>query len=168
MSKQTSRIPGSSVNQPPLQPQSDNREQLGRRTFLMKLGAGTAAIAGYFVPGCSTSMPGSAGGNSRPSSTLLPRLGDSVSLGRDGDMTTLRLRGADVPLCAVNRCGADVIALLDGRHTVPQIAHILASGMGLPLTEAMQSQIACFITQVGELGFLREPFYAWIVETREA
>jgi hypothetical protein len=168
MSQQASRAPNFSVDRPPSQSQSDGRGQLGRRTFLMKLGVGTAAIAGYFVPGCSTFTSDSAGGNGRPASTLLPRLRGSVSLGRDGDMTTLRLHSAeDSPLCAVNHYGADVVGLLDGRHTVPQIASILADRMEVSLTEAIQSQIAYFITQVGEMGFLQEPYYAYIVETRE-
>lgn len=164
MAHQSSPSPDSLVNRPPLQPPPDDGEQLGRRTFLMKLGVGTAAIAGYFVPGCSPSTPG----NGPCVSTLVPKLADRVSLGQDGDMTTLRLHGAeDFPLCAVNRYGADVVALLDGRHTIRQIASTLADRIGVPLTDAMQSQIAYFITQVGEMGFLQEPYYACIIDTME-
>lgn len=157
-----------SVDQSMLQSQADDRGQLGRRTFLISLGVGTAAIAGYFVVRCRPSALATASSDP-PISTLLPRLEEKVTLGRDGDLMTLRhLSEEDSPLCAVNRYGAEIVALLDGRHTVPQIANILAGRMGIPLTETMQSKIAYFITQVGEMGFLQEPYYACIVETTES
>jgi hypothetical protein len=71
---------------------------------------------------------------------------------------------SDRLVCAVNQTGARVLRLLDGQHTVSQIAGDLAARLHITRTEAFDAKIAGFIAQLGMLTLLQEPFYVRIVE----
>lgn len=80
---------------------------------------------------------------------------------RREDPRILRRSGGNE--CGVNATGAEILDHLDGRHTIDQIGAALAEGLGVAPGEAFSAKVAFFVAQLGELGFLAEPFHARIV-----
>ena len=148
--------------------QSDHPKRcraLSRREFLISLGAGTgASIAGYFLLHNGWANPAFA---SAPvsSQSVCPRLREDLVFCIEEGLVTLHAAGQNgLPTCAVNDIGGEVLRRLDGRHTITQIGQEIAAAWRLQPSEALDARLAFFVTQVGMLGFLREPFYACILE----
>lgn len=140
-----------------------------RRDFFITLGTGAAAgIAGYFlVQRAFSPLPASLDDGTGP--TRPPCLKEDVVFGNDGDMVTVSLSGGGSPVvCAANRPGQEVLTRLDGRHTIEEMSRAVAAAVGVSRTEALDAKVAHFVAQVGMLGFLREPFFACIVEEVDA
>lgn len=140
-------------------------QHLSRRTFLILLGAGaSASIFGYyFTP--RRDEQAAAAPQTPSSQETRPRLRDDLTFSQRAEMTYIgRPSDPDRLVCAVNQTGAHVLRLLDGQHTVSQIAGDLAARLHITRTEAFDAKIAGFIAQLGMLTLLQEPFYVRIVE----
>jgi len=147
------------------QPPSADRQGTGlsRRDFSIALGAlgalAAAGIAGYFLfrRGPPRRPPGE-----RP--TTRPRLRADLRRGRLDDLTLLEHgQGTEAVVCAVNPTGARILDHLDGEHGVEAIARLAAGGTAGPSPAA----VACFVAQLGMMGFLAEPYYAVVFERTE-
>ncbi len=136
-----------------------------RRNFIITLGVGSVgSIVGYFA---FTRPPSDEmhSGNPALEKPCYPQLKTDVHVSNDkSDLVVKQENDADSSLCVVNKLGAEVIQLLDGRHTVEDIARLTARSHGLTLHSRFCAQIAYFISQLGAMGFLAEPFYACIVD----
>jgi hypothetical protein len=136
-----------------------------RREFVMKLatGAGAGVVVLGLLAGEIPKL--TAGSENGSEGSPRPHLRDDVVFGLDGDMPTIHRAGeTDSVVCAINRPGAVVLEHLDGRHTVEEISEFVAARLDVSRNELLDSQIAGFIVQLSMLGFLREPFYAYIIE----
>jgi hypothetical protein len=136
-----------------------------RKELLISLGAGIAtAIAGYLVgPRQALASPP---GSLRPGAR--PCLRGDVTLAREDGLLTLR-RGDDPHVHgAVNEPGERVVRLLDGYHTVEEIAAAVARDLGVRPSEETVGAVAHFIAELGMLSFLEAPFYAVIATRVEA
>ncbi len=92
-------------------------------------------------------------------------LKEGVILRRQADGVTIQASTAHVaPTCAVNQAGAEVLRLLDGRHSIADLSLKVAATVGVHWTETLQANIAFFVAQLGLFGFLRQPFYAYLYE----
>lgn len=137
--------------------------QLNRRTFLIRLGAGVAGgIGGFFLmplqPVFSEPVP-----LDQPTTSARPQMRHDIVLGRYDDMEAISYgRGDSKVLCAINRPGGIIISKLDGAHTIDEIAEALKSDLGLEANVALGAPVAQFVARLGMLGFLAEPFYATI------
>lgn len=142
-------------------------KKMSRRDFLLYLGVGTSVvIAGYFLQESAASIR---------SETIegefveaqQPQLKDDVVFGNSGEMKTIsRISGGHKTLCAVNRTGRNIIELLNGRRSIEEISQAVAIREQIDRIESMDASIACFVAEVGMLGFLMTPFYAQIIERR--
>lgn len=134
-----------------------------RKEFLWSLGVGSLAIAGHFaIPRTAHAIAAPASAGEDPE----PRLHGDVSVEVDGDGLLLSRRAGErtAATCAVNEIGAEIVRRLDGRTPVSEIARVLAGRAGASAFGEVEARVACFVAQLGELGFLRAPFYALIVE----
>ena len=140
----------------------DKIKALGRREFLIALGAGTSlAIAGFFTfhsPGEVTDAPT---GNPEDVSAAHPKLSEQVK--RTFEKERLVLTGEKAK-CLVNKTGEKIIELLDGKHTLPHIAARISDYYTIEHTDALEVSIASFICQLGSQGFLSSPFYVTMYE----
>ncbi len=131
---------------------------MNRREFLIGTGSLAAAgIAGYFLffrePAICRGAP-----------TARPRLSPDVSMAEENGIAVLRRgKGENLVVCGVNGAGSAVLKALDGRRTIKEAARAAAKG-GNPLPEA---EVACFVAQVGMMGFLAKPYYATLYESIE-
>ncbi len=145
----------------------EHRERPGsgwtRRSFAISLAAAaSAAVAGYFLVREGSEEPSRPNGEA---GTHRPRLADGVTFGEDrGAVTLARGEGADATVCGVNGVGAAILDRLDGEHTVGDIAATLSRRLDQPRTDAMDAGIAVFVARLGQMGFLREPFHAMVIE----
>jgi len=140
-----------------------------RRTFMISLGSSAAvAISGCFflIHDAASSQEVSVG---EGSASEVPMLKEGVILRRQADGATLLSGVAQAaPTCAVNHAGAEVLRLLDGRHSIADLSRKVAATVGVPWTETLQANIAFFVAQLGICGFLRDPFYALLYENDTA
>lgn len=140
-----------------------SENQLNRRTFLIRLGAGVAGgIGGFFLmphpPALSSAAP-----LKQPQATTRPRMRHDIVLGRYAEMEAISYgRDERKVLCAINQAGSIIISKLDGRHTIDEIGEALKSGLGIDAQVALDAPVAHFVAQLGMLGFLTNPFYATI------
>jgi hypothetical protein len=136
-----------------------------RRDFVIALGAGSgASIAGFFL-WKSLSHAGARPRDSAASVDLKPQLKAGLLFGTLDGFQTIRLpEGEGSAMCALNDTGAAVIRLLDGRNGVEEVSQTIARTYGLVRTDSLDARIAYFLTQVSRLGFLKSPFYAYIVD----
>jgi len=140
----------------------DKMKALGRRDFLIALGAGTSlAIAGFF-----TFHSLGEGSDAPPEEQAgipveNPKLSDDVKRTFEDDRLVLTGEHAK---CIVNRTGEKIIELLDGKHTLPRITARIADFYAIEYTDALQVSVASFICQLGAQGFLSSPFYVTMYE----
>ncbi len=138
-----------------------------RQQFLWKLGNGTVAIAGYFLlprSGLAEVAP-----DAERSDEAEPWLRGDIVMRSDADGLVLTLPSAATsPVCAVNAAGTEVVRRLDGRTSVPAIARVLAHHAHTDAIGQVEVKVACFVAQLGQMGFLRAPFYAMITERYES
>lgn len=141
-------------------------QYLSRRQFLILLGAGaSASIFGYYTLPSPDEQAAAAAPQTPSSQEARPRLRDDLTFSQHAEMTYMAWQSdPGRPVCAVNQTGARVLRLLDGQHTVSQIAGDLAARLHITRTEAFDAKIAGFIAQLGMLTLLQEPFYVRIVE----
>jgi hypothetical protein len=136
---------------------------MSRREFVIQLSTGIA-LAGFFFMGDRTAGPSKAYG-AAPDKTACPHLKDDVVFGANAGMATIRRSGeVSHVLCAVNGPGAEVLKRLDGQNSVEDISRAIASLTKIPHSEELDAKIAFFISQLAMLGFLIDPFYAYIIE----
>ena len=142
-------------------------KQMNRRNFLIVFGAGAAtAISGYFS---SVSMPFSqfptSMSNDKPQELSMPCLRTDVIFGRDDDFITVsRHSEYGTMLCAVNDLGAGVLRLLDGNHTITDIAYLLSKERDITFNDTFQANIALFVAQLSMADFLSKNFWVNIVD----
>lgn len=141
-----------------------------RRDFVIALGAGAGASIFGFFEWKALKKTGSRPKDRPAAVDFKPRLKDGIVFGwADDGLATLRLPGAkETALCAVNETGAAILRMLDGRRGVEDIAQAVAQEYNLVRTDSLDAKIAYFLTQVSQLGFLRNPFYACIVDVAGA
>ena len=140
-------------------------EGFSRRQFLITLGLGAGAVSGYFLfkpLSPATIFPSV----HAPVPEDCPRLSHDVMFGMDADGLTTICR-SDSSTCAVNQTGGEILKLLDGRHTIAAIGLAVALASGGSPSEAIEAKLAAFVANLGMLGFLREPFYACIVDSKD-
>ncbi|MDR2626808.1 MAG: PqqD family protein [Dysgonamonadaceae bacterium] len=132
-----------------------NDNDPGRRRFLFSLGACSAlAITGFFIG----DFPLNPGDTTAPSAK--PAL---AGVKRSVENDCLLLSG-EKTVCAVNKTGEQVINLLDGKKTLPDICRLLANQFGIPHSDELEVAVATFICRLGMAGFLVEPFYVTVYE----
>ncbi len=143
-----------------------SRHNLTRRNFFISLGAGVGGIAGYFcfagrpiAPPPTESVPVPSG------PTAHPRLRDEACISSDGELYTISVPGTESPtVCGVNPVGAEIVQRLTGQQTIGEICADVAAAVGICHDEAIEAKIACFVAELASLGFLRDPFYVYIVD----
>jgi len=133
--------------------------KLNRRDFLISLGAGTSlAIAGFFVVDAVVTA-----GNERPDESCdKPKLSEHVRKAFENDRMVLYGEKAK---CMVNKTGAKIIELLDGKNTLSCISAQISDACNIEHTESLEASIASFLCQLGSLGFLSSHFYVTMYET---
>jgi len=145
----------------------DKIKTLGRREFLITLGAGTSlAIAGFFtfdsfgdVSEDITELPKDTNQSELP--LVHPKLSEQIK--QTVEENRLVLTGEKAK-CFVNRTGEKIIGLLDGKHTLSHIATQLSDYYSIAYSDALEVSIASFICQLGTQGFLSSPFYVTMYE----
>jgi hypothetical protein len=147
-------------------PSAERREGLTRREFTIRLGAGAgASIVGFFLLGKSLAPVRAS--NAAGSVSETPELSDRIVFGTYDGMVAIRAEGdSHSPLCAVNETGAAVLELLNGANDVAAVSRAIAAKLRIARSEALDAKIAYFVVQLSQLGFLKEPFFACIFETR--
>jgi hypothetical protein len=136
---------------------------MNRRDFLFRLGSGTSlSIAGFFTVDHVLSA-GFAGSQELPGSPAdVPRLSEGVEKRFEEDK--LILSGGKAQ-CYVNKTGEKVIGWMDGKNSLKDISSHLSEYYAVEHTEALESAVAMFICQLGEVGLLASPFYVTMYET---
>ena len=130
-----------------------------RRDFLITLGAGSSlAIAGFFTFDAITG----AKNEQVNEQTVKPLLSELIQKTLENNQLVL---SNEKSKCTVNKTGEQVIELLDGNHTLSQVAATIAGYYAIEHTELLDASIASFICQLGEQGFLAKPFYVTMYET---
>lgn len=137
------------------------KEQLNpsRRKFVFSLASGAAAVAGYMLIPDNSTAP--AIENLLPSQfphlhadAIVNDSASSVSLGS----------GASRLTCSVNDLGMEIIKLLNGKRSLPQIASEISVSRSLDHNEMMELNLALFLVEVSKAGLLKQPFIVDIVE----
>lgn len=152
------------------------KKKFSRRDFLISLGAGTAAIAGYMILADPpvTSEPESVAGwaaedgqADKKHASYLPRLVDDACIEQVDGMCRLSRTDSETK-CVANAPGELVLKNLDGKHGLEDITLKLAASINQPCTEETGAKVAMFIAQVAMAGFLTEPFHVNIFEVRQS
>ena len=135
---------------------------ISRREFAVSLGALAAAA----ICGCFFYSDIAQAADQANTGVVKPRLKPGLRWGRGNDLTVIEHgHGRAGAKCAVNDCGARILKMLTGAHSVEEIANATAQFYGIPQSPNMAASIAGFIAQLGMLGFLAEPFYAVLYDT---
>lgn len=138
------------------------KENMNRRDFLFRLGAGSClAITGFFIYDAISQ------GNERIIPTgeeplsALPEISATIKMSYEKG--SLLLNGKH-STCYVNKTGEKIISLLDGKHTVQGLASEIADHYSITHSDELETSIAGFICQLGASGFLTSPFYVTMYE----
>lgn len=146
---------------------------LGRRRFLIyiSLGLASSLVGGELycsdidAHGTKLNMPRS--NSSDQIITMKPKLRKGVLEVRKEKFHIFEYRpnpGDAECGCAINETGAAIIRLLDGRHSIEDIAHsTVLTETAFHFKEAC-AKIAFFVAQLGAIGLLAEPYYVQIYE----
>ena len=131
---------------------------INRRNFLIALGAGAAAITGYFV-----FQPITSEHNGNGEACDYPALSGNVSKSyRDNKLLLTAGNGTQ---CFVNKTGEKITELMDGKNDFQQICTLVSTFYSIQYTDALAASVANFICQLGAAGFLVSPFYVTMYET---
>ena len=152
-----------------LEPQSKLADKkMTRRRFFIDLGIGTGIFIAGYILGRESSSKIFGLTEPQPKADKKPNLRDDIVFGTDGELATIKLKNQkDQKLCAVNQTGAAILKRLDGKHTIEEISEYIATMGNCYRTEKMDANIACFVAQLGMLGFLTAPYYTQIIEREE-
>jgi Coenzyme PQQ synthesis protein D (PqqD) len=135
-----------------------------RRDFLITLGSVvTAGIAGFFLGGTRAQAAPAQG---LDVASDLPCLRAGLSVYPDGDGVILREYSSGELRCGVNHVGREIVSRLDGKHSVEAISADLAKYLGLPPDGMLEGKVAYFVTQLGDMGLLKSPYFVTLAETR--
>jgi len=141
-----------------------SKNSITRRDFLIRLGTGTAALAitGFFTfDAIGAVVDDNPKNTSEVNSSNKPKLSKNIKIDSENDQLVLCGENAK---CSVNKTGEKIIELLDGKHTLSNIASEISDYYAIEYTEALEVSIASFICQLGSVGFLSAPFYVTMYE----
>jgi len=136
-----------------------------RRDFLIRLGAGAAALAiiGFFTFDALKTVIN----DNREETDNLKNISDKPKLSKNikkeyenGQLVLCGKNGK----CLVNKTGEKIIGLLNGRNTLSNISGNISNYYAIEHTDALEVAIASFLCQLGEQGFLSSLFYVTIYE----
>jgi hypothetical protein len=134
--------------------QSGDPGPLSRRHFLYAVGGTAAAALGGWVLHRNLAPPLLA-----PESAA-PRLRSGIAIAPSEFGAELFDAAGGAPLCGVNQLGSFVLAQMDGRSSVAEIARrVAARTPGAANRDAVEASTAMFLAELGSAGVLAAPFH---------
>ncbi|MBF0317462.1 MAG: hypothetical protein HQL04_04745 [Nitrospirae bacterium] len=94
-----------------------------------------------------------------------PLLKADVTVENMGELVMIQRRQYGQPVTfMVNLLGARIVELLRGNLTIEEISDLMSRQTEIRRSEVFDAKVACFVAEIGKLGFLEKPFYVKIIE----
>jgi len=146
-------------------PEAENEtKMMNRAEFLISVGGATAVIAGWVLfPAVGRAQ------KDRESATIEahPRLAPDFNLrvtNDGGELIWQVERGKPVVVGHLNDQGSTVVANMDGRTTIQDLARTIHRGSDPAKLNQTEASVALFLATLAQAGLLAEPFYVNVHE----